>query len=223
MTASVGASPERLSGALSSETLFMRPCFFYTAAPVLEALPEASLPEFAFIGRSNVGKSSLINALVHRRKLVRTGHRPGQTRQLNFFNLAERLFLVDLPGYGYAAAPVGVTRTWQKLTRRYLATRRPLRLVFVLVEARLGLGPRDRAFLEWLADHASPACLVLTKADKKGTPQTPQQLGSLPSFMHAVPILTSTKHGTGLDSLRELIFSRIDVADGSGRTATTGL
>ena len=216
MTASVGASPERVSVALSSETLFMRPCFFYTAAPVFEALPEASLPEFAFIGRSNVGKSSLINALVHRRKLVRTGRRPGQTRQLNFFNLAERLFLVDLPGYGYAAAPVGVARSWHKLTRRYLATRRPLRMVFVLVEARLGLGPQDRVFLEWLADHAShtsPACLVLTKADKKGTPQ---ELGSLPSFMRSVPVLASAKRGTGLDSLRELIFSCLDAPDRSG-------
>ena len=123
--------------------LFARPCQFVAAANNLRALPEMTRPEIAFAGRSNVGKSSLVNALTGRKMLARTSQTPGRTRQLIFFNLADRIDLVDLPGYGYASAPKADIKAWTKLTRHFLSGRQSLQRVFLLIDSRRGIGTAD--------------------------------------------------------------------------------
>jgi len=129
-------------------------------------MPRETLPEVAFAGRSNVGKSSLINALTGRRMLARTSHTPGRTRQINFFDLDGRLMLVDLPGYGYADAPKTEIRRWTDLLRHYLLWRASLRRVCLLVDARHGLKEADRPTMNMLDESGVSYQLVLTKADK---------------------------------------------------------
>jgi GTP-binding protein len=146
--------------------LFARECHFVAGAVDPASLPAESLPEVAFAGRSNVGKSSLVNALTGRRMLARVSHTPGRTRQINCFDLAGRLMLVDLPGYGYAEASKALVRRWTTLTQRYLRARATLRRVYLLVDARHGLKDIDRDLLR-LCDGAGLSCqLVLTKVDK---------------------------------------------------------
>ena len=146
--------------------LFARPCEFIAAANNLEALPDTKRPEVAFAGRSNVGKSSLVNALTGRRMLARTSQTPGRTRQLIFFNLADRIDLVDLPGYGYASAPKTDIKAWTKLSRQFLAGRQSLKRVFLLVDSRRGIGSADEKVISLLNDTAVSFAVVLTKSDK---------------------------------------------------------
>ena len=146
--------------------LFARPCEFIAAANNLEALPDMKRPEVAFAGRSNVGKSSLVNALTGRRMLARTSQTPGRTRQLIFFNLADRIDLVDLPGYGYASAPKTDIKAWTKLSRQFLAGRQSLKRVFLLVDSRRGIGSADEKVISLLNDTAVSFAVVLTKSDK---------------------------------------------------------
>ena len=146
--------------------LFARPCEFITAANNLEALPDMKRPEVAFAGRSNVGKSSLVNALTGRRMLARTSQTPGRTRQLIFFNLADRIDLVDLPGYGYASAPKTDIKAWTKFSRQFLAGRQSLKRVFLLVDSRRGIGSADEKVISLLNDTAVSFAVVLTKSDK---------------------------------------------------------
>ena len=146
--------------------LFARPCEFIAAANNLEALPDMKRPEVAFAGRSNVGKSSLVNALTGRRMLARTSQTPGRTRQLIFFNLADRIDLVDLPGYGYASAPKTDIKAWTKLSRQFLAGRQSLKRVFLLVDSRRGIGSADEKVISLLNDTAVSFGVVLTKSDK---------------------------------------------------------
>ena len=134
--------------------LFTGQCDFIAAANNMKALPPVTLPEICFAGRSNVGKSSLINALTGRRMLARTSQTPGRTRQLIFFNLASRLQLVDLPGYGYASAPKTDIKAWTNLTHRYLARRPSLQRVFLLIDSRRGIGPADRDIMNLLDETA---------------------------------------------------------------------
>jgi GTP-binding protein len=146
--------------------LFARPARFVTGAAEPAALPPESLPEIAFAGRSNVGKSSLVNALTGRHLLARTSNTPGRTRQINFFDLGGRLLLVDLPGYGYAEASKTAAQRWSGLVRRYLQSRALLRRVCLLLDARHGLKDLDREMLARL-DRAGVAYqIVLTKTDK---------------------------------------------------------
>jgi len=128
--------------------------------------PAPSLPEVAFAGRSNVGKSSLINALVGRRDLARTSTTPGKTQLLNFFEIDGRFILVDLPGYGYAKVPLAVRGKWQPMIEAYLGARETLRGVVVLIDSRRGAGDMDLQLLEWLGKVEVPACIALTKTDK---------------------------------------------------------
>ena len=146
--------------------LFAGECQFIAASNSLDNLPPLGLPEVAFAGRSNVGKSSLVNALTGRRMLARTSQTPGRTRQLIFFALANRLQLVDLPGYGYAAAPKADIKAWTGLTRKFLAGRPSLQRVFLLIDSRRGVGRADQEIMGLLDEAAVSWAVVLTKSDK---------------------------------------------------------
>lgn len=146
--------------------LFAGACDFIAAANNMKVLPTEGLPEICFAGRSNVGKSSLINALTGRKTLARTSQTPGRTRQLIFFSLADRIQLVDLPGYGYARAPKTDIKAWTTLTRKFLAGRASLQRVFLLIDARRGIGPGDAEIMTLLDASAVSWAVVITKADK---------------------------------------------------------
>lgn len=132
----------------------------------LEDLPPLSLPEIAFAGRSNVGKSSLINAVLGRRDVARTSNTPGRTQEINFFNLSKTLILVDLPGYGYARESKSKIKAWNNLIRLYLKGRASLKRVFLLVDSRHGLKENDREIMEMLDEAAVSYQIILTKCDK---------------------------------------------------------
>ncbi|MDE0149484.1 MAG: ribosome biogenesis GTP-binding protein YihA/YsxC [Rhodospirillaceae bacterium] len=146
--------------------LFAQQCSFVAGVVRVAGLPPDALPEVAFAGRSNVGKSSLINALTGRKALARTSNTPGRTQQVNFFDLGGRLYLVDLPGYGYARASKDKVRRWNALIRDYLRGRAGLRRVCLLIDARRGLTPGDREIMELLDISAVSYQIVLTKSDK---------------------------------------------------------
>ena len=188
--------------------LFAGQCDFIAAANNMKALPPVTLPEICFAGRSNVGKSSLVNALTGRRMLARTSQTPGRTRQLIFFNLASRLQLVDLPGYGYASAPKTDIKAWTNLTRRYLAGRPSLQRVFLLIDSRRGIGSADRDIMNLLDETAVSWAVVLTKADKQKAEtlsiicnETEEKIGK---HVAAYPELfvTSSESGLGIETLR---------------------
>jgi GTP-binding protein len=148
--------------------LFSREARFIAGASAATALPADTLPEIAFAGRSNVGKSSLLNALTGRRALARTSNTPGRTRQINFFDLDRRLILVDLPGYGYAKASKSEVRHWTVLLRRYLRTRAVLRRVCLLIDSRHGIKEADYPLMHMLDDAGVSYQIVLTKTDQVG-------------------------------------------------------
>ncbi len=157
---------EAAAGLEAGRLLFAKECTFINGSMKLETIPPGGLPEIAFAGRSNVGKSSLVNALTGRKTLARASNTPGRTQQINFFDLGGRLMLVDLPGYGYAEAPKTEIRRWTDLVNKYLKGRAPLRRVCVLVDARHGLKPVDEPVMQMLDDAAVSYQVVLTKADK---------------------------------------------------------
>lgn len=198
---------------MTGVTLFRKPCQFVFGAASLDGLPPVTLPEFAFIGRSNVGKSSLINAITGQAKLARTSHTPGRTQQLNFFNLAETLMIVDMPGYGYAKVSKKEREHWHHFCRSYLAGRSSLRCFFVLVDARRGLKDVDHDIME-LADEAGVSCrVVLTKIDdiKKSeieplVEKTEKALKKHPSAFPSV-ILTSSRTKTGLEDVQKAMLT----------------
>ena len=188
--------------------LFARECSFAAGAADAAALPPAGLPEVAFAGRSNVGKSSLVNALTGRRTLARVSHTPGRTQQLNFFDLGGRLQLVDLPGYGYAKVSKGKVRHWTQLLESYLRGRPTLRRLCLLIDARHGATDSDRALAALLDQAAVSYQLVLTKIDKV----TPAELDRLQAALgaelaghgaaHPEIIATSSHSGAGIAELR---------------------
>ena len=146
--------------------LFAQPCHFMLGVTMLAQLPDETLPEIAFAGRSNVGKSSLVNAMTGRKTLARTSHTPGRTRQLNFFNLADCLRIVDMPGYGYARAPKRDIQEWHDLIYAYLRQRPNLRKLCLLIDARHGVKPGDLDLMAMLDSAAVPYTIILTKRDK---------------------------------------------------------
>jgi GTP-binding protein len=150
----------------SARKLFAGACDFVWGTGDINSLPPQSLPEIAFVGRSNAGKSSLINALTNRKALARVSHTPGRTREINFFRLGERLMLADLPGYGYAKASKTMAAEWQKLIFAYLRGRASLRRVSLLIDARRGVLDLDRDVMGLLDEAAVSFGVVLTKIDK---------------------------------------------------------
>jgi GTP-binding protein len=192
----------------AARVLFARPCEFMMGAVAIDGLPPADLPEVAFAGRSNVGKSSLINALVGRKHLARASNEPGRTREVNFFLLDGRIRLVDLPGYGWAKAGKAVTRKFQNLGRDYLRGRPNLRRVYLLIDARHGLKAPDGEALDALDLAAVSYQVVLTKADKirpaevaEVTARTLKALAKRPAAFPRVAV-TSSETGAGLPDLR---------------------
>ncbi|MCW8835683.1 MAG: ribosome biogenesis GTP-binding protein YihA/YsxC [Rhodospirillales bacterium] len=177
-------------------------------AAALEQIPETTLPEIAFAGRSNVGKSSLINALTGRRTLARTSNTPGRTQQVNFFNLGGRMIIADLPGYGFARAPKQDVEKWQRLVDAYLKGRAPLRRVCLLVDSRHGLKEVDHTVMKMLDTAAVSYQVVLTKADKIGEQALETLCARVKREMaphvaaHPVIAVTSSAKGTGIAELR---------------------
>ncbi|MGI9491911.1 MAG: ribosome biogenesis GTP-binding protein YihA/YsxC, partial [Geminicoccaceae bacterium] len=145
--------------------LFAQACTFMLSVAQIKQLPATDLPEVAFVGRSNVGKSTLINKLTNHRQLARTSNTPGRTQQINLFNLGGRLILADLPGYGYAKAPKPTVESWHRLIQTYLKGRPTLRIVCILIDARHGLKDVDLDYMKLLAEAAVAYRVILTKTD----------------------------------------------------------
>lgn len=188
--------------------LFAREVLFMLSVVNLDGLPPPDRPEICFAGRSNVGKSSLINALTNRKGLARASNTPGRTRELNYFNVDDRLNLVDLPGYGYARAPKTQISNWTRLTRSFLRGRAGLRRVFLLIDSRHGIKPSDVELMEMLDDAAVTYQLVLTKTDKikrgeldKVMRRTSRTINKRPAA-HPELMVTSSEKNTGLEDLR---------------------
>ncbi len=186
---------------------------FELSAPSLQHLPAADLPEVAFAGRSNVGKSSLLNALVGRRALARTSNTPGRTQLLNFFRVGDppRFRFVDMPGYGYAEAPKAVAQQWAALVRDYLRGRVVLRRVLLLVDSRRGIRPADRDIMELLDKAAVSYQIVLTKVDKVKPDVQAALVEAVGAEARRHPaahpelILTSSVNRTGIAELRRAV------------------
>jgi GTP-binding protein len=191
--------------------LFAGGAEFLKGVVAMDGLPPADRPEVCFAGRSNVGKSTLINALTGRKALARASNTPGRTQEINYFTLGESHYLVDLPGYGYAEAPVDVVRKWQTLLRAYLSGRATLRRAFVLIDARHGAKSVDEEIMSLLDKAAVPFQVVMTKSDKVKAADRDASLArtraALAKHPAAYPelILTSSEKGDGIATLRATI------------------
>lgn len=191
--------------------LFAGEVTFLKGVVALAGLPPADRIEVCFAGRSNAGKSSLINAVAGRRQLARSSNTPGRTQEINYFTAGDRHYLVDLPGYGYAQAPKPVVERWQRLLRDYLAGRQTLRRAFVLIDARHGIKSVDEEIMDLLDRSAVTFQCVLTKIDKIREPALEGTLlqvrGALARHPAAFPelVLTSSETGAGIETLRAII------------------
>ena len=195
--------------------MFAGPVTFVKGVVAMSGLPPADRLEVCFAGRSNVGKSSLINALTGRKTLARASNTPGRTQEINYFALGETRYLVDLPGYGYAEAPVAVVAKWQALLRQYLAGRQTLRRAFVLIDARHGIKAVDAEILSLLDRSAVAFQVVLTKVDKihlsDRAAVIEQVKGALGKHPAAYPeiVVTSSEKGEGIEALRAIIATLV--------------
>ncbi len=191
--------------------LFARECVFVAGAPTIEALPPIGLPEIAFAGRSNVGKSSLVNALTGRKTLARVSNTPGRTQQLNFFDLGGRLGLVDMPGYGYAAVSKSKIADWTRLVEGYLRGRASLLRIYLLVDSRHGFKDVDHEQMTAFDRAAASYAVVLTKGDeikmKDRDARVAETEAALAKHPAAYPniIFTSAETGAGIAELRESV------------------
>jgi GTP-binding protein len=191
--------------------LFAGPVDFVKGVTAMAGLPPDDRPEVCFAGRSNVGKSSLINALTTRKNLARASNTPGRTQEINFFTMGESRYLVDLPGYGFAEAPVAVVAKWQALLKQYLQGRATLRRAFVLIDTRHGVKAVDEEILTLLDRAAVTFQVVMTKADKVNhatrEANIAQVMAALQKHPAAYPeiVVTSSEKGEGIETLRAII------------------
>ncbi|WP_245290960.1 ribosome biogenesis GTP-binding protein YihA/YsxC [Methyloligella halotolerans] len=197
----------------AGDKLFAQGCDFVKGVVKMDGLPADGRNEVAFAGRSNVGKSSLINALTGRKALARVSITPGRTRELNFFTLGKDglLYLVDMPGYGYAKAPKGQVKGWNRLIEDYLKGRQELRRLFLLVDSRHGLKETDRATMALMDEAAVSYQVVLTKADKPKSEELAKVLEKVSAELakhpaaHPEILVTSSREGHGLSELRAAV------------------
>ena len=191
--------------------MIIKSATFVVSNTKVSALPIPNMPEYAFIGRSNVGKSSLINMLVNQQGLAKTSQRPGKTQLINHFLVNEKWFIVDLPGYGYAKVSKSSREKWEKFIRNYLTKRENLQCVFVLIVSRLEPQKIDLEFCSWLGECQIPFALVYTKADKQSAPKTDQNVAkfnkALLGWFEEVPpfFVTSSEKGQGRDELLSFV------------------
>jgi len=207
-------NPEFTAAELASgEALFKVPCTFVKGVVRIDDLPQDGRPEIAFAGRSNVGKSSLINALTGRTSLARVSVTPGRTRELNFFTLGKdaALYLVDMPGYGYARAPKSAVKGWTRLIRDYLRGRRELKRVYLLIDARHGIKENDKETMALMNESAVSYQVVLTKADKPKASELEAVKAKVAEMLAKHPaaypqvLMTSARTGGGIPELRAAI------------------
>ena len=207
-------NPEFTSAEIArGQAFFKIPSEFVKGVTDMDALPTDVTPEVAFAGRSNVGKSSLINALTNRKNLARVSVTPGRTRELNFFTLGHNaeLYLVDMPGYGYAKAPKTAVRGWTQLIGDYLKGRRELKRVFLLIDARHGIKPNDRETMELMDVAAVSYQAVLTKADKPKAAELAATVAKVSEELSKHPaaypqiLITSARTGAGIPELRATV------------------
>ena len=214
MTASLPfpvAEPPSDAAREAGRLMFAGPTEFLKGVVAMDGLPPADRPEVCFAGRSNVGKSSLINALTGRKGLARASNTPGRTQEINFFTTETGPFLVDLPGYGYANAPVKVVEEWQRLLKAYLAGRATLRRAFVLIDSRHGVKAVDEEIMTLLDKAAVTFQAVLTKADKVKEKDRDKVLAQVRAALAKHPaafpelVVTSSEKGQGIETLRAVI------------------
>ena len=181
---------------------------FLLSASTTRQFPAATLPEIAFAGRSNVGKSTLINSLLNRKKLVKTSATPGKTQLINFFKVNDKFYFVDLPGYGYAKVPESVRRKWQNLVEAYLSERKTLRNVVLIVDSRHNPTIQDRQLLEWLKYFQRPSLIVASKIDKLKRGQVKNYLQKIKNNLsiESAPL----GHSSMLYGSREEIWKKLD-------------
>jgi len=191
--------------------MFAGPVEFVKGVVAMSGLPPADRTEICFAGRSNVGKSSLINALTGRKSLARASNTPGRTQELNYFALGDSRYMVDLPGYGYAEAPVATVRKWQALLKDYLQGRQTLRRAFVLIDTRHGVKAVDEEILTLLDKSAVTFQVVMTKSDKVGHAERAANIAQVQAALTKHPaaypeiVLTSSEKGDGIETLRAII------------------
>jgi len=191
--------------------MIIKSATFICSNTKVSALPTANMPEYAFIGRSNVGKSSLINMLVNQHGLAKTSQRPGKTQLINHFLINEKWYIVDLPGYGYAKVSKSSREKWEKFIRNYITKRESLQCVFVLIDSRLEPQKIDLEFCCWMGEIQIPFALIFTKADKQSTVKTDQHVAqfkkALGGWFEEIPstFVSSAEKGLGKDKILQFI------------------
>ena len=210
MQFNIAEEPEALSKE-KGRLLFAGETDFVKGVVAMDGMPDADRMEVCFAGRSNVGKSTLINALTGRKGLARASNTPGRTQEINYFTAGDEHYLVDLPGYGYANAPLPVVEKWQRLLKQYLSGRQTLRRAFVLIDARHGVKKVDEEIMSLLDSSAVIFQAVLTKADKVKEKERFEVIEQVKSKLDAHPaaypelVITSSEKGWGIETLRAII------------------